>query len=99
MSDYKGVYLREEEELFDPALREVLGDRYHDAAWEPEQESENNGAAETAGIWKKMKRPVLFAALVFFIGASAHFGLMDPMIAVPGMCVCSACFGWNVRCR
>lgn len=100
MEKYKGIFLREEEEIFDPALRQLMGDRYHDGTQEaPEKETDdaNESAGEAApGIWDRVRQPILFAALVCFMGASAHLGLMSELIAVPGMCVCSACFGWNV---
>lgn len=99
MKEYKGAFLKEEEEIFDPALIELLGHRYRDNTLEPpaQDEPEADGDAEkAAGIWEKLKKPLLFATLVAIIGTSAHLGLMDALVAVPGMCVCSACFGWNV---
>ena len=44
-----------------------------------------------------IKFPALFLLLTVFIGWAAHMDLMSAVIAVPGMCVCSCCFGWSVK--
>lgn len=100
MAEIKGKYLREEE-IFDPELRELLGDRYRDRTLEEPVEQEKVEQLEDTeeGFFAKLRYPALFLALVAFIGASGHLGLMDAVIAVPGMCVCSACFGWTARWR
>lgn len=100
MAEIMGKYLREEE-IFDPELRELLGDRYRDRTLEkpmdPDQVEQIEDTEE--GFFAKLRYPALFLALVAFIGASEYLGLMDAVIAVPGMCVCSACFGWTARWR
>ena len=100
MEAMKGRYLRPEHDP-DDDLREI-GVKIRDRT----KEIPEDGLAEEAmeveagfGLWERMKMPGLFLALVCFIGASAHLNLMDPMIAVPGMCLCSALFGWNARWR
>jgi hypothetical protein len=45
----------------------------------------------------RIKFPALFLLLTVFIGWAAHMDLMSAVIAVPGMCVCSACFGGSVK--
>ena len=53
-----------------------------------------NFLANTLG---SIKFPALFLLLTVFIGWAAHMDLMSAVIAVPGMCACSACFGWSVK--
>lgn len=54
---------------------------------------------DAPGLLEGLKYPVLFLGLVIGIGVCEHLGLMAEVIAVPGMCVCAACFGWNARWR
>lgn len=49
------------------------------------------------GLWDRIKFPALFFALTVGIGVCKYLGLIDEVIAVPAMCVCSACFGGNVK--
>lgn len=104
--EYRGAFLRKEEapqhpaeDLFDDELKNLV--RYRDRTREPvDDQMEEAMEGETGfGLWERAKMPGLFLALVCFMGASAHLELMDPMIAVPGMCLCSALFGWNARWR
>ena len=39
----------------------------------------------------------LFAALIVFMAWAANAGLMDPVIAIPGMCICSGCAGYQLH--
>lgn len=87
------------DEVFDKDLVGVLGDRYV-----PEQPPvakfervEEGSTEETYDIWGLVKFPLLFMGLVAFLAWTAHVGLVDAVVAVPGMCVCSACLGWNVK--
>ena len=109
MKEIKGKYLRDEQDMFDEDLQELLGGRYQDVS-QTKAVAHNEEAMEATeaepvtaekgpGFLHYMKRPALFGALVGFCGWAAAQGLMDPVIAVPAMCVCSACFGWNVRWR
>lgn len=50
-----------------------------------------------ASLWERLKFPALFLLLTLGIGVCEYLGLMAEVIAVPGMCVCSACFGGNVK--
>lgn len=86
------------DENFDKELMEVMGDRIIQekppvAKYEP---AEGKGEA-TYDVWGMMKMPLLFTALVGFLAWTAHVGLVDPIVAIPGMCVCSVCLGWNVK--
>lgn len=86
------------DEVFDEDLKGVMGDRYI-----PEQplatrnEATEGGTEETFDIWGMVKFPLLFLALVGFLGWTAHVELVNEIVAVPGMCLCSACFGWNMK--
>lgn len=87
------------DEVFDKDLKEVLGDRFI-----PEkppvakyEKVEEGSTEETYDIWGLVKFPLLFMALVAFLAWTADVGLVDAVVAVPGMCICSACLGWNVK--
>lgn len=100
MEETKGRYLRREHDP-DDDLRAIgvnIMDRTKEIPVDDWAEEAVEGEAGL-GLWERVKMPGLFLALVCFIGASAHLNLMDPMIAVPGMCLCSALFGWNARWR
>lgn len=98
MEEAKGRYLRPEDKA-DEELRR-LGKRKD---WEAESADDAEIEAvetEEAGItWGDLKKPVLFLALTVGICVCEYLGLMAEVIAVPGMCVCAACFGRNTRCR
>lgn len=86
------------DEVFDEDLMGVMGDRYIPerptvAHREPVEDSEE----ETYDIWGAVKFPLLFLVLVGFLAWTAHVELVDAIVAVPGMCLCSVCFGWNVK--
>jgi hypothetical protein len=87
------------EEVFDKELKEVLGERFiHEQAPVAKYEKVEAGSTEeTYNIWGLVKFPLLFMALVAFLAWTAGVGLVDAGVAVPGMCLCSACFGWNVK--
>ena len=100
MEATKGRYLRREHDPDDDlrAIGVSIMDRTKEIPVDDRAEEAMEG--ETGfGLWERVKMPGLFLALVCFIGVSAHLNLMDPMIAVPGMCLCSACFGWSLRWR
>lgn len=86
------------DEVFDDDLKGVMGNRYI-----PEQplaarnEATEGSTEETFDIWGMVKFPLLFLALVGFLGWTAHVELVHEIVAVPGMCLCSACFGWNMK--
>lgn len=100
MEAVKGRYLRPEHDP-DDDLRAIgvnIADRTLDnpenAEFEPVEETEESGIT-----WGDLKKPALFLALTIGICVSEYLGLMAEVIAVPCMCVCAACFGWNVRWR
>lgn len=99
MEEKKGRYLRPEHDP-DDDLREIgvnITDRTHEVPVDAEFET---AADEKPGIsWGALKKPALFLALTIGIGLCEYLGLMAEVIAVPGMCVCASCFGWNARCR
>lgn len=86
------------DEVFDDDLKGVMGDRYI-----PEQapvaryEPAKGSTEETYDVWGMVKFPLLFLALVGFLAWTAHMELVNEIVAVPGMCLCSACLGWNVK--
>lgn len=100
------------ENLIDEDLQYLLGDRYQGEAVKPpvaEYEDIPVGPGPEGccadgypvnpllRLMATVKWPVFFLALCAFIGWSGHMELMEEIIAVPGMCICSACFGWHVR--
>lgn len=96
METIKGRY--EREEPFDAELQQIFGARYMDADNEPTvMVEEHNESRQTEISWKPVRNAVLFLALVIGIGASQSMDLIAEVIAVPCMCVCAACFGWNAR--
>ena len=81
------------DEHFDECLCQVMGERYvgeEMAEFEQVKEACNS-------ILEAVKRPVLFAALIVFMAWATNAGLMDPVIAIPGMCVCSGCAGYQLH--
>lgn len=99
MEENKGRYLRSEHDP-DDDLRAIgvnIRDRTKDIPVDTETEASEDDAF--CGFWENLKYPALFLSLVIGIGACEVLGLMSEIIAVPGMCVCAACFGWNARCR
>lgn len=64
-----------------------------------EAEEDDSGTLTNflANTLDSIKFPALFLLLTVFIGWAAHMDLMSTVIAVPGMCVCSACFGGSVK--
>jgi hypothetical protein len=52
---------------------------------------------DSSGLWDRIKFPALFLTLTVGIGVCEYLGLMAEIIAVPGMCVCAACFGGNLK--
>lgn len=90
-------------ELFDECLKDLMGDRYDDgekppiAEYEPCEAVQEPAISLIYRIMNAAKWPTFFLALCCFIGWTASAELMDVVIAVPGMCVCSACFGWHVH--
>lgn len=98
MEAMKGRYLRPEHDP-DDDLREI-GVKIRDRTKEVPMDAHAEPVEDTPGFLKGLKYQALFLALVIGIGICRYFGLMDDIIAAPGMCVCAACFGWNVRgCR
>ena len=84
------------DEHFDECLCNVMGEHYVGEeipmAAEFEQAKENCNR-----ILEAVKRPALFAALIVFMAWASNAGLIDPVIAIPGMCVCSGCAGYQLR--
>lgn len=101
MEATKGRFLRPDE-MMDKGLTDIgvkFIDRTTEAPCDVEYEAEEEALAETGGFLSGLKMPALFLALTIGIGVCEHLGLMADIIAVPGMCVCAACFGWNARWR
>lgn len=101
MEATRGRFLRQDE-MVDRGLTDI-GVRFTDLTEEVPQEAEFETAEEYPGesgiTWGDLKKPILFLALTVGIGVCEYLGLMAEVIAVPGMCVCAGCFGWNARCR
>lgn len=98
MEAVKGRYLRPEHDP-DDDLRAIgvnITDRTLDnpenAEFEPVE-----GIKEPGVTWGNLKKPALFLVLTIGIAVCKHMGLMAEVIAVPGMCVCAACFGGSVK--
>lgn len=90
------------DEVFDDDLKGVMGDRYIPEAppvvkYGGGEQSAEGSTEETFDIWGMVKFPLLFLALVSFLAWTAHVELVNEIVAVPGMCLCSACFGWNMK--
>ena len=89
------------DEVIDKPLADLLGGRWKGEVTQEAEEPASGFVAPESSIfadtWNRAKFPLLFGGLVVFAGWSAHMGLMDPTIAIPGMCLCSACLGWNIR--
>ena len=84
------------DEHFDECLCNVMGEHY--VGEEIPMAAEFEQVKEACnGILEAVKRPLLFMALVAFILWAAESGLMDPVIAIPGMCVCSGCAGYQLH--
>lgn len=85
-------YVRDpDDDLRDIGVR--ITDHTKEIPMEAETEVLDGGASFLNGI----KYPALFLGLVIGIGVCEYLGLMAEVIAVPAMCVCSACFGGNVK--
>lgn len=84
------------DEHFDEGLCEVMGECYRGEEIPMAAEFEQVKEA-CSGILEAVKRPALFGALIVFIAWAANTGLMDPVIAIPGMCVCSGCAGYQLH--
>lgn len=99
MEATKGRYLRPGHDP-DDDLR-AIGVNIADLTEEVPQEAEFEPieSEEPGTTWADLKLPALFLALTVGIGVCEYLGLMAEVIAVPGMCVCAACFGRNTRCR
>ena len=99
MEATKGRYLRPERDP-DDDLRAIgvnITDRTKDIPMDAETEAVVGDTCP--GFADSIKYPALFLGLVIGIGVCEYLGLMAEVIAVPGMCVCAACFGWNARWR
>ena len=98
-------------DMFDDDLKALMGARYEEeeapkqmpkmerkgkppvAQYEPAE-----GAEEAEiDIWGMVKLPLLFVALIVFLGWTADMKLVDPIVAIPAMCLCSACLGWTMK--
>lgn len=93
----------------DEGLKQIFGDRFHDATQE-EVPPKNVPAKKTvAAPWEPVKEPtwmdalkasakhvVLFGGLGFLVFYWQQAGLMDSSVAVPTMCVCTALAGIGV---
>lgn len=97
MEATKGRYLRPE---YDPDddLRKI-GVNIADRTKEVPADAQEEPVEGAPGLLSGLKYPALFLGLVIGIGVCEYLGLMSEVIAVPGMCVCAACFGWNARWR
>lgn len=91
------------DEMVDKELQSV-GVKFTDRTKETPMEAVFEGAegaecvsGPLTNLLSSIKFPALFLLLTVFIGWAAHMDLMSSVIAVPGMCVCSCCFGWSVK--
>lgn len=84
------------DEHFDKGLCEVMGSHYKGEEI-PESPEFTKAKEVCQNLVEAVKRPALFAALIVFIAWAANTGLMDPVIAIPGMCVCSGCAGYQLK--
>ena len=90
------------DENFDNDLMGVMGNRVNldkppVAQYEKVREPKADTAEDDVDIWARAKMPLLFLALVCFLIWSANMELVDVIVAVPGMCICSACFGRTLK--
>ena len=84
------------DEHFDEGLCQVMGEHY--VGEEIPMAAEFTQVKETCqNLVEAVKRPALFAALIVFMAWAANTGLMDPVIAIPGMCICSGCAGYHLH--
>lgn len=99
MKTKTGRYLRPEQDP-DDDLR-AIGVNIADRTKEVPMDAECTTLEDDTlpGFVDSIKYPALFLCLVVGIGVCEYLGLMAEVIAVPGMCVCAACFGWNARRR
>lgn len=97
MEATKGRYLRPEHDP-DDDLRKI-GVNITDRTKEVPLDAQVEPVEDAPGLLEGLKYPALFLGLVVGIGVCEYLGLMAEVIAVPGMCVCAACFGWNARWR
>ena len=94
MSKVKSVVRPDEH--FDEGLCNVMGEHY--VGEEVPMTAEYVKVKEACtGIVEAAKWPALFAALIVFMAWAANSGLMDPVIAIPGMCICSGCAGYQLH--
>lgn len=93
----KGRYLRHDPDDDLRAIGVNIIDRTKETSVAAENRAEVEADYESGIPWGDLKLPALFLALVIGIGICENMGLMAEVIAVPGMCVCAACFGWNVK--
>ena len=88
------------DDLIDKDLRDVLGDRYTERFPEEKEipsDAEYEEISQDHSFLKDLKYPAFFLGFGIFIGWSGHMELMDAVLAIPGMCICAACFGWHVK--
>ena len=95
-------------DVTDAGLKSIFGDRFHDETevaseppkmhkpakelWEPEKPSHN----WLDNLKACVKHAAVFGGLSCLIFYWQQAGLMDPTIAVPSMCVCTARAGLGV---
>ena len=86
------------DEMIDHELQGV-GVKFTDRTKEVPVDADGEPAFENhvVKLAASLKFPALFLTLTAFIGWTAQMDLMAAVIAVPGMCVCSACFGWHIK--
>lgn len=84
------------DENFDEGLCQVMGEHYKGEEI-PEYREFAKTKEACQNLVEAVKRPALFAALIVFMAWAANTGLMDPVIAIPGMCVCSGCAGYQLK--
>lgn len=96
------------DDIFDAGLKCLMGDRYEDGEPKPVRERKGKPPVaqyetveeteeQTTNLWDMVKFPLLYMVLVAFLGWTANMELVDPIVAIPGMCLCSACFGWTMK--
>ena len=84
------------DEMIDNELL-AIGLKAKDWTKEKPMDADTESLEDTPVLWDRIKFPSLFLALTIGIIVCEHLGLMAEIIAVPGMCVCAACFGGNVK--
>ena len=89
----------------DEGLKQIFGDRFHDATTEPKPTRKPVDAqwepAKPDPNWLDnlkacVKHAVIFGGLSFLVFYWQQAGLMDSSVAVPTMCVCTALAGLGV---